>query len=171
MYIVQIVPFHTNDTSPCILHDLVQPIANISNSDGWSLFWEVEGETYGGGHHDGSRYQTSSEATLILRLKTECKQLVFDCNEIPGDVVQHPTINHLHDSSFFCKKAGKNDPQMMGSFCLPHSVSRFIWQPSQTLRNSQAPRLRLPQAPFTLSFRTKWTGVDPPNMEPNPVTR
>mmetsp|Transcript_51436 Transcript_51436/g.111972 ORF Transcript_51436/g.111972 Transcript_51436/m.111972 type:complete len:516 (+) Transcript_51436:116-1663(+) len=25
------------------------------------------------------------------------------------------------------------------------------------------------QAPFTLSFRTKWTGVDPPNMEPNPV--
>ena len=80
---------------------------NISNSDGWSLFWEVEGETYGGGHHDGSRYQTSSEATLILRLKTECKQLVFDCNEIPGDVVQHPTINHLHDSIFFAKRLVK----------------------------------------------------------------
>ena len=171
MYIVQIVPFHTNDTSPCILHDLVQPIANISNSDGWSLFWEVEGETYGGGHHDGSRYQTSSEATLILRLKTECKQLVLIAMKSLVMWYNIPQSTIFMTPVFFCKKAGKNDPQMMGSFCLPHSVSRFIWQPSQTLRNSQAPRLRLPQAPFTLSFRTKWTGVDPPNMEPNPVTR
>ena len=33
MYIVQIVPFHTNDKSPCILHDLVQPIYQTRMAD------------------------------------------------------------------------------------------------------------------------------------------
>lgn len=179
MYIVQIVTFHTNDKSPCLLHDLVQPIYQTCCID-HSYHITI---TRMADHFFGKLKAKAMGVAIMMDhdIKWVQKPLSYSgwrssVNNwfwAPDGWLQwNPwwcgRRSHNQPSSwlhFVCKKAGKNDPHMMGSFGLPHSVSRFIWQPFQTFRKSQALRLR-PRHPLPWAFGRSGLGSILPTWSP-----